>query len=661
MNVTELARKLKITKKQLFDEIEELGFDVGRRAIKIDDRQAQKIYEALEGKVSLKKEAEEEEEEAVELSQGEKINLPSRIIIRDFAEKLDMTVVDLLGILMKNGIASSQNEEIDFETAAIITEDLGYDAVLAKEESTIDEEMQDDSLAKLLKDDSSRLKPKPPTVVVLGHVDHGKTALLDAIRETNVVAQESGGITQHIGAYQVEHKGKKITFIDTPGHEAFNKMRSRGAKVADIAVLVIAADDGIKPQTDEAIDIINKAKIPLLVAINKVDKPEADCQKVKQQLTQKDLNPEEWGGKIVCQEVSAKEKKGLDELLDMILLVADMEKDKLLANPKREAVGIVIESHIDKGEGAVATVVINTGTLRRGDLVSVGEIAGKIKSLNDHNGKTIKEAEPAQPVKIIGLKGCPKVGDILHVIEDQKLLKRGLKEQQKEKLRVIKEQVKIMPQKSTNKKSKITYLNLIIKADTLGSLEAIINSLRKLKTDQVAVNVVKKGLGNISGQDIIQADTTDAHLYGFHVAFTNEAQEVIRGRKYENLKTFSVIYKLIDEAKDRLEELLEHEVVREDLGKLEILAVFRKDKNSAIVGGRVIKGKILSKTKFEAFRRKEPLGEGKITQLQIQKKNVDEVKEGNEFGLRLSGFTDITEGDKLTVYQEQKLAKKLEL
>ncbi|MBU1148573.1 translation initiation factor IF-2 N-terminal domain-containing protein, partial [Patescibacteria group bacterium] len=431
MNVTELARQLKITKVQLFDEIEKLGFDIGRRAIKIDDRQAKKIRTALEGKIKAKSTLVVEEEiEEKEVVEGKKIDLPDRIIIRDLAEKISMPVVELLGVLMKNGIMSSQNEEIDYETANIILEDLGYQVVLAKQEEAIHEEIQETSLKNLLaEEDSKKLITKPPVVVVLGHVDHGKTALLDAIRNTDVIGSESGGITQHIGAYQMVHNNKKITFVDTPGHAAFTKMRGRGAKVADIAILVIAADDGIKPQTEEAISIIKEAKIPFIVAINKVDKPDADIQKVKQQLTQNDLNPEEWGGKVICQEVSAKAKTGIKELLDIILLMADLEKANLLANPDREAVGCVIESHIDKGEGPVATVLINTGTLKVADLVTVGEVAGKVKALKDHTGQAVTQAEPAKPVRIIGLKGMPKVGDILHKIDDQKLLKKKLKEQ----------------------------------------------------------------------------------------------------------------------------------------------------------------------------------------------------------------------------------------
>ncbi len=659
MNVTELARKLKITKVQLFDEIEKLGFDVGRRAIKIDDRVAKKIYQALEGKIKFRKTEEEDEEEEKELEKGEKIFIPNRIIIRDFAERLNMPVVELLGVLMKNGITSSQNEEIDFETASIITEDLGWQAVLEKGEEVIHEEIQEKSLDNLLKDDSSRLKTRPPTVVVLGHVDHGKTALLDAIRKTDVVASESGGITQHVGAYQVVHKNKKITFIDTPGHEAFAKMRSRGAKVADIAILVIAADDGIKPQTEEAISIIKETKIPFLVAINKVDKPEADIQKVKQQLTQKDLNPEEWGGKVICQEVSATKKTGINQLLDMILLVADMEKDNLLANPKREAVGSVIESHVDKGEGPVATVLVHTGTLRQSDLVTVGEVAGKIKSLKDHNNQFIKEAGPSQPVRVIGLKGLPKVGDILQVIEDQKLLRKKIKEQKLDKIKVMQEQAKPIAKDDDKKKKKINYLNLVIKTDTLGSKEAIIASLSKLKGPGVAVNVVKKGLGNVTGQDVIQADNTQAHLFGFHVGLTMEAQEVIRNRKFENLKTFKVIYELIDEAKKHLEPLIEPEIIREDLGKMEILALFRKDKEGVIIGGKVLEGKIFPNTKFEIKRKKELIGQGQIKQVQISKRSVDEVIEGQECGLKLVGFKEVEVGDRLTIYQEQEQIRKL--
>jgi len=660
MNVTELARKLKITKEQLFTETSKLGFDIGRRAIKVDDKVAKKILKALEGKIKLLK-TDQPEEEKIEykVEKGSKISLPEQITARELAEKLNMPVVDLISLLMKNGIMSSQNEEIDYETAAIITEDLGYQPSLEKKETTIHEELQESNLTELLKDDSSRLKPKPPVVVVLGHVDHGKTALLDAIRKTNVIGSESGGITQHIGAYQVTHKGSKITFVDTPGHEAFSKMRGRGAKVADIAILVIAADDGLKPQTEEAISIIKTSKLPYLVAINKVDKPDADVQKVKQQLTQKDMNPEEWGGKVICQEVSAIKKTGIKELLDMILLIADVEKEKLLANPKREAVGYVVESHVDKGEGPVATVLINTGTLRQGDLVSVGDVAGKIKALKDHKGQNIKEAVPAQPVRIIGLKGSPQVGDILQVIEDQKILKKKLKEQQIEKVRVIRQQATGATDQDNNKKSKIKCLNIVLKTDNLGSQEAIINSLRKLRNEEVMVNIVKKGLGNISGQDVVQADTADAYLYGFQVVETNESQEVIRNRNYNRLKIFEIIYELIDEVKKHLENMLDPEVIREDMGKAAVLAVFRQDNKGTIIGVKVNKGKIKPNTRFSITRQKEIIVQGDIVQVQIEKRVVPEVIQGMECGLKLKGSVSLEEGDKIDIFEEHKRPRKL--
>ncbi|MBU2236352.1 translation initiation factor IF-2, partial [Patescibacteria group bacterium] len=436
----------------------------------------------------------------IETAEKKEISIPEQIVIKELAEKMNLPVTDLIAELMKNGIMSSMNERIDFDTAGIIAEDLGFEVKKVEEEENGQKE--DLRILEAALEEDEEAEERPPVVVVMGHVDHGKTKLLDAIRETNIVDDEAGGITQSIGAYQIEDKGKLITLIDTPGHEAFSAMRGRGARVADIAILVVAADDGVKPQTIEAHKIIKDAKLPFVVAINKIDKSEANIEKVKKELTELGIVPEEWGGRTVFAEISAKEKRGISGLLDMVLLVAEMEKKNIVANPKREAVGTIIESHIDKGAGPQATVLIQTGTLKEGDNIIVGNIYGKVKALKDWRGDIVSIAKPSKPVQILGLKGAPKVGDILHTTKNQAEIKSLIKKQKE--ISYHKEVDQRITQKSSNgendddneKENVVQELNVILKTDTLGSQEAIIESLNKLKHPEVRVVITSKGLGN---------------------------------------------------------------------------------------------------------------------------------------------------------------------
>src|SRR3989339_407147 len=419
MNVTELARKLKMTTNELFDALPRLGFDIGRRAIKIDDRVAYKIivnWSIYQKQLATIAPALADVQAAAEASPAKKtVTVPSTITVRDFAALAGFNVSKVLSELMKNGIFISMNEKIDFDAASIIGQDLNINVVLDQGEQTA--ESSDGSKLKniIAGQDQSTLQARPPVVVVMGHVDHGKTKLLDAIRTTQVVEGEAGGITQHIGAYQIEQRGQIITFIDTPGHEVFTAMRSRGAKVADVAILVVAADDGVKPQTVEAYHIIEQAKLPFVVAINKVDKPEADVEKTKSELATKlNITPEEWGGNVLCLPVSAKEGAGVAALIDSIVLVADMEKEHIVANPAAPGVGTVIESHIDRGEGPVATILVQNGTLHAGDIMWLdSQPLGKIRIMRDYTGAALPAALPATPVLIAGLKVAPNIGDII--------------------------------------------------------------------------------------------------------------------------------------------------------------------------------------------------------------------------------------------------------
>lgn len=599
-----------------------------------------------------------------------KIEIPAKITVKEFAQALKMPVTEVIALLMKNGILASQNENIDFETAAILADDLGFQAEQKKEE----EELKGEDLKEILgKEDKKKLKPRPPVVVVLGHVDHGKTMLLDAIRRTKVMEEEHGGITQHIGAYQVKEKKQLISFIDTPGHEAFTAMRSRGAKVADIAILVIAADDSIKPQTKEALDIIKAAQIPFIVAINKIDKPDADVNKVLKDLANLDLLPEEWGGKTICVQVSAKEKRGIDELLEMILLVYDLEKEKIKANPEGKAVASVVESHIDRGEGAVATVLIQAGTLKVGDLVTISEVYGKIKAMKDFKGETLSEAAPSTPVKILGLKGLPVVGDILTVTDEIKKIKKRTKQYRIDKHLIKPSEIRIETKKEKEEKEKeerkrgkkdreekIKTLKLILKADSLGSLEAITESLKKFKHEEIKLEIVHSGLGNITENDILKAEASGALLRGFNVSLSKAADDLAK-EKNITFKIYNVIYELLEEIKNELETLISPELLEKKIGRLKVIAIFRTEKKSMIVGGKVTDGKIIPRVKAKVLRDKKEISRGKISQVQIEKKVTSEATKGQECGLKYEGEPVVQEGDLLEVFEEDKVFKKIEV
>lgn len=658
MNISELIRELKMTKEEFFPLAAELGFDIGERAIKIDDRVALKVIQAIKNKRRKKIKTSLFSEEAVkEKKLGEEneqkiIALPEKITVKQFADKLGKHVTELIAILMKNGIMATINENLDFETATIIAEDLGCKTqkITNKEEEKYSQE-QEHKIKEVLEEEkgTAELKNRPPVIVVMGHVDHGKTKLLDAIRKTNIVDQEAGGITQSIGAYQVAHKERLITFIDTPGHEAFTAMRSRGANIADIAILVVAADDGVKPQTIEAIEIMEKARLPFAVAINKIDKEEADIDKVKKDLSELNLIPEDWGGKTVCVPISAKQNKNIDELLDMVLLLTDMEKEKIMANPDRLAVGTIIESKIDKDAGPVATVIVQTGTLRVGDLVMVGKVVGKIKALKDWRGHMVKEAPPAMPVRFLGLKGAPVVGDVLQVTTDKKTLKKKQKQYQT---------FGFLQAKEKQQKGKMRKLELVIKTDTLGSLEAIINSLQKIKHPEATIDIISKGLGNITEKDIDQAEAAHALIVGFNVEKTPSAQDRSHGSNV-SINTYKIIYQLIDFVKENLENLLTPEIIYNKTGSLKVLAVFKTTSKYTILGGKVENGEIKDKAIVKIFRNENKVGEGTITQLQSEKKNVPSVSKGMECGVQLESETKIEERDTLEVFEKTERKRKL--
>lgn len=605
------------------------------------------------------------------------VRLPNAIVIKDLAILLRLPVNRIIAELMKNGVMSSMNERVDFDTAAIIAEDLGFQVERKEEDESEKLQTASEELMQHLRDDDpTRQQTRPPVVVIMGHVDHGKTRLLDTIRETNVVAGESGGITQHIGAYQVEVPAQRepktrpeggiprdarddrfrhtrtITFIDTPGHEAFSAMRSRGAQVADIAVLVVAADDGLKPQTMEAIKIIQQAKLPFLVAINKVDKPAANIERVKQQLAEQNLLPEDWGGKIPAVPVSAQTGSGIDDLLETVLLVADIEPERLRADPQRNAVGAVIEAHIDRGEGPVATVLVRSGTLHRGDFVRIGAVAGRVKALKDWRGNDLVSAGPSQPAKLLGLKASPTVGDILVAVtaDEAKKLRREQKPltERATTQQVFQTKKDTQPPVSAGGQRK---LNIVLRADNLGSEEAIVESLHKFESPYVAVEVVAKGLGSMTDADVLRADTAKALLLGFHVVPTPRAVEVAKSKQLA-IRTYTVIYDLLNDVKRALETLLPQEIVETVLGHLRVLAVFRQDRKGTIIGGRMTDGALSKGSRLRILREGVRVAEATIVQLQQEKKPVEEVKSG-EAGIRLEGEVAAAVGDTVEAFRTE--------
>lgn len=491
------------------------------------------------------------------------------------------------------------------------------------------------------KEKQKNLKFRPPIVVVLGHIDHGKSSLLEAIKDFKITERESGGITQHIGAYQVEEQGKRITFIDTPGHEAFSQMRSRGAKVADIAILVIDASEGVKAQTKEAISHIKKYQIPVIVALNKIDKPEADPEKVKRELSQEDLLVESMGGKVPSLEVSAKTGKGIAELLELILLVAEMEE--LTADPQKPGQGVIVESYLDNLRGPTATLLLTDGTLKIGDIIGTFSTFTKIKSLENFQKKSIEKALPSTPVIIFGFNQVPKVGEKFKVFPDLETAQSYLK--------IPAEKPGGPPVGGLEITDAKRVLNLILKADVLGSIEAIEEILKNLPQEKVVLRVLKSEVGNINESDLKLAIGGKALVLGFRVEMDPIAKKIVE-RENLRIMTFEVIYDLVEGVRKFMEKIVAPEQIRTDLGKVKVLAKFLTEKNRQIIGGRVIEGEVRKGSLIEVFREEEKIGKGKMVNLQRNKKDIDLVSKGEECGILYEGDTKIEEGDVLLIYTE---------
>ncbi|MBE7051707.1 MAG: translation initiation factor IF-2 [Ruminococcaceae bacterium] len=572
--------------------------------------------------------------------EGPKVVLvPDEISVGDLSERMGLPATAVVKKLFELGIMASISQNVDFDTAVLIGEDLGFK--IEKEIIITDE----DRLFNDVEDAEEDLEPRSPVVVVMGHVDHGKTSLLDAIRNTNVIAKEAGGITQHIGAYRVRVGDKKVTFLDTPGHEAFTAMRMRGAQVTDVAILVVAADDGIMPQTVEAINHAKAAGVTIIVAINKIDKEAANPDRIKQELTEYELVPEEWGGSTICVPISAKFNKNIDELLEMVTLVADMKE--LKANPNRKAKGTVIEARLDKGRGPVATVLVQNGTLRSGDIIVAGTAVGRVRAMVDDRGNTVKKAGPSVPVEIIGLSEVPEGGDIFYAVDDERKARDVVeKRKQKAKEEAINARTAVSLDDLFNQiqQGEVKDLNIIVKADVQGSVEAVKQSLSKLSNEEVRVNCIHGGVGGVTESDVMLAAASNAIIVGFNVRPAGGALESAKANDVD-VRFYRVIYHAIEEIEAAMKGMLAPKFREALLGHAEVRSVFKVSGVGAIAGGYVQDGKISRNSQVRIVRDNIIIHEGVLSSLRRFKDDVKEVASGYECGIGIENYNDIKEGD----------------
>ena len=583
---------------------------------------------------------------------GEKmIEFPSQITVRDLALRMETSPIQVIKILMSNGVMANINQQVDFDTAAIVASELGFEASMETEkDSAAPVDTSEVPLwRRLISDeDNSALIPRPAVVTILGHVDHGKTTLLDAIRHTNVASGEAGGITQHIGAYQAEQKGRLVTFLDTPGHAAFTSMRARGAQGADIVILVVAADDGVMPQTREAIAHAKAARVPIIVAMNKMDKADANPDFVKRQLAELGLVPDEWDGSTLVVPVSAKQKSGLEDLLEAILLVSDSLD--IRANPKGKVIGTVIEAKVDKARGVIATLLVQNGTLETGDTILVGETYGKLRAMFDFKSKPIKNAGPSTPVQILGLGSVPPAGEIFQVVPNEKEARAILAEKQS--------QLESAPAAGRTtleqlfekfQAGEIRELPVILKADVQGSLEPIVNSLNDLSKGEIKINILHSEAGDISESDIMLATASKAIVLGFNVNADQPAKNLAE-REGIDIRTYTIIYRMIEDIEKALKGMLEPETREVPVGQAQVRQVFRINKVGTIAGCRVLQGELRRNTRVRLLRNGTQVFDGEISSLKHEKDDVKEVRQGFECGVSLKGYNDINEGDILESY-----------
>ena len=581
-----------------------------------------------------------------------KVMIPDEISVGELASRMKRTAADVIKGLIKLGVMASISEVIDYDTAAIVAEEMGC-KVEKEVHVTIEEQLFDEH-----EDKAEELQPRDPVVVVMGHVDHGKTSLLDAIRKTKVTADEAGGITQHIGAYRVKINDKPITFLDTPGHAAFTSMRARGAQVTDIAILVVAADDGIMPQTIEAINHAKAAGVPIIVAVNKIDKPAANPDRVLQQLTEYELVPEEWGGDTIVCNISAKFGQGIDNLLEMVLLTAEMAD--LKANPNRKAHGTVIEAKLDKGRGPVATLLVQNGTLHAGDTVIAGTSVGRVRAMTNDDGKKIESAGPSVPVEIIGLAEVPGAGDIFDAVDDEKMARELVeqrKDKEKEERNKLFHKVTLDNLFDSIQQGEMKELNIIVKGDVDGSIEAMSGSLIKLSKETVQVNVIHAAVGQISESDVLLAAASNAIIVGFQVRPSASARKLAEKEEIE-IRLYSIIYDAINDIKDAIEGMLEPVMKEEIVCSVEVLEIFKITKVGTVAGCVVREGKLQRSTPIRVIRDGIVIYTGKLGSLKRFKDDVKEVTTGQDCGLNIESFNDIRVGDIVEGYEQVEVKRK---
>ncbi|SCG83403.1 Translation initiation factor IF-2 [Proteiniborus sp. DW1] len=691
IRIYELAKEIGISTKELMDKLDELNVKVGSHMSSVDKEEAELLKEYIKEESSKKDEDEdiesyddtnedfyekkassskpkktkkreentkvnkEKDKERLTNKEIKIIEVDNKIIVKDLAEKVGVSSNQVISKLIALGVMAGINQEIDFDAASIVASEFNCELKLNKQVTEQENSIYDDFLDS--EDPEESLKLRPPVVTVMGHVDHGKTSLLDAIRETRVTQKEAGGITQHIGASTVTVNNKKVVFLDTPGHEAFTSMRARGAQITDIAILVVAADDGVMPQTIEALNHAKAANVPIIVAVNKTDKEEANPDRVKQELTEHGLVPEEWGGDTIFVPVSALKRIGIDELLEMVLLVAEMQE--LKANPNRNAVGTIIEAKLDKGRGPVATVLVQKGTLSVGDSVVSGVAYGKVRAMLDDKGKRVKKAGPSMPVEILGLSEVPEAGESLYAVEDDKKA-REIAERNKEAIRS--EQLKVTQKVSLDdlferiKQGEVKDLNIIIKADVKGSIEAVKQSLEKLSIDEVKVNPIHGGVGAITESDIMLASASNAIVIGFNVRPTNTAMD-IANRENVDVRTYRVIYNAIEDIEAAIKGMLAPEYKEVILGRAEVRATFKVPNVGMVAGIYIQQGKILRNAKVRLLRDNVVIHEGNISSLKRFKDDVREIATGYEGGLGIEGYNDLKEGDVIEAFTLEEIKR----
>ena len=570
------------------------------------------------------------------------IGIPATVVVRDLAELLNTSAIEVIKELMKNGVMAAINQSVDYDAAAKVASGLEYEPhPQAEEKITVKR--------KEIEEDASKLKPRAPVVTVMGHVDHGKTSILDAIRETNVTEKEAGGITQHIGAYQVEIEGKKITFVDTPGHEAFTAMRARGARATDIAVLVVAADDGVMPQTLEAIDHAKAADVPIIVAINKIDLPDANPDRTKQQLSERDVIIEEWGGDVIAVPVSAKTGAGLKDLLEHILLVAEVSE--LKADPDRPAEGTIIESELDPSRGPMATTIVRTGTLKIGDIIIAGDTWGHVKAMFDEKGQRLKTAGPATPVKIMGLSEVPRAGDNLTAVKDERTAREEMEARERERTAVAQHTTTLEAFSSDISAGRAKELDIVLKADVQGTLEAVQQALEGLSSDRARVKVLHTATGKISESDVMLARASEGIVVGFNVRSEPGAVRISEAESVD-IRHYDIIYKLTEDIENALKGIMEPIIEEIVDGHAEVRAIFRV-RGSRIAGCMVTDGIVRRNSQARVKRGEEVLRESRVSSLRRFKDDAREVQAGVECGIGVEGFGEFQEGDVIEAFHTE--------